>query len=485
MTAHGCRGVAAASLALVAACCAGCMYDIFGGKEVTQAVPPGKVRHGTAPTTQTAAAATDWSSLLPGMALPGAKKEAPPGALRGEQVAEVIEGLQALDRLDPQSRAAVQASLDRTHPANWPYVFRFHREALGGAKMPAGAPLGATPPAPAVAWGFPPNETAAYQARTAPGQPPTAAPPANAMQANRLQTSRPQPTKDSAQIVSPPKAKPRPRQPSESEAPEQRGLADDRESSLERYLRMAGFRAETPAATSHDEDAWPEGPWEGHLEKAIKSLESQAQAGDDPYGQALLRVLYAVAGRRDDALRPIPAVAEAEREFWVNEMRGLTEYLDTRQTGSPDRRAAEAARWFRDAAGRLAELGALDVRNLAFCTAVHSFGSLDRFPKNEFQPGDEVLLYAELENFASESTKAGYRTALKARFDILQGAGRVHEQDLPPAEEVCERQRRDFFLSYHLRLPAGLKSGEYTLQLTIDDTLGRKTATRSIGLRIK
>ena len=36
-----------------------------------------------------------------------------------------------------------------------------------------------------------------------------------------------------------------------------------------------------------------------------------------------------------------------------------------------------------------------------------------------------------------------------------------------------------------LRIPAELKPGEYTLQLTIDDELGRKTATRSIGFRIK
>ena len=121
-----------------------------------------------------------------------------------------------------------------------------------------------------------------------------------------------------------------------------------------------------------------------------------------------------MAGRREDALRPIPSATDAPREFWTNEMHGLTECLDTRQAGSPDRRAAEAARWFRDAASRLADMAALDVRNLAFCTAIQSFGSVERFAKNEFQPGEEVLLYAEIENFATDSTKAGHRTAFKA-----------------------------------------------------------------------
>ncbi len=131
------------------------------------------------------------------------------------------------------------------------------------------------------------------------------------------------------------------------------------------------------------------------------------------------------------------------------------------------------------------ELGALEVRNLAFCTEVHSFGALVRFPKYEFQPGEMVLLYAEIENFTSQATKAGYRTALKARYDLLEGPQRVHEEELPAADETCERQRRDFFVSYRIRVPTGLKPGEHTLQLTIEDTLGRKTATRSIGLRIK
>jgi hypothetical protein len=484
MIVQGCRGMTAASLALAVVCCAGCTHDIFGGKDVAQAVPPGKVRHATAPKAQDTAAA-DWSSLLPGLALPGAKKEPAAGPLRREQVAEVIEGLQALDRLDPQTRATIQASLDRTHPANWPYVFRFHREALAGGQAGPGTPWGASPFSPALAWGFPANE-AANPPRTATAPPPGAAgaTAAKATPPNRIQKSRPQPSHQPP-LAAAPVADDTRTAPTVPEIAERRDLPKRREgeSSLERYLRMAGFRADAASTAADGDAAWPDGPWEGHLDRAIRSLESQAS--DDPYGQALLRVLYAVAGRRDDALRPIAELSEAEREFWASEMRGLSEYLDTRQTASPDRRAAEAARWFRDAAGRLAELGALDVRNLAFCTEVHSFGSLVRFPKNEFSPGDEVLLYAEIENFASQSTQAGYRTALKARFELFQGAGRVHEQELPTAEETCERKRRDFFVSYRLRLPAGLKPGEHTLQLTIDDTLGRKTATRSIALRIK
>jgi hypothetical protein len=263
-------------------------------------------------------------------------------------------------------------------------------------------------------------------------------------------------------------------------------LADDRDvGSAKAHWWPASAQRTDASQPALDNDApSPLGGWEGHLDQTIQTLEAQARDSDDPYNHALLRVLYAVAGRREDALRPIPAATEAQREFWTNEMRGLTECLDTRQAGSPDRRAAEAVRWFRDAATRLSDMAALDVRNLAFCTEIQGFGSVVRFGKNEFQAGEAVLLYAEIENFTTESTKSGYHTSFKARCDVLDGPGRVHQQELPSNDETCERQRRDFFVGYELRLPA-LKPGEYTLQLTIDDMLGHKTATRSITFRIR
>jgi hypothetical protein len=482
MAAHGCRRVAAASFALAVLHCAGCALELFDGKGKGKPGPGGTARHATAAT------ANDAQMTHPALpqgtvsAVPHGKrgKTAPLGsasALPNEQVAEVIEGLQALERLDPQARATVQASLDRTHPTNWPYVFRFHRAALSG-KAPAPALAGGPAP-PAPPWGFPASEAARPPGRFSASHRPGGDLEPRHRGANRLLASS-QIAKDSAAAATWPPD-------SESQATAFAPM-DDSPSSVPSRPRWwsAGFQAERSERASREtEDAEPRGQWERHLHRAIESLEAQTQEHDDKSGHALLRVLYAVAGRREDALRPIPAASEAEREFWVNEMRGLSECLDQTSAGSPDRRAAEAARWLRDAAGRLAELGTLEVQNLAFCTAVHSFGSLDRFAKYEFQPGEAVLLYAEIENFASEETKTGYRTALKGRYDLLEGPRRVHEEALPAAEETCERLRRDFFVSYRLHLPSHLKAGQYTLQLTIDDTLGRKTATRSIGLRIK
>ena len=63
------------------------------------------------------------------------------------------------------------------------------------------------------------------------------------------------------------------------------------------------------------------------------------------------------------------------------------------------------------------------VRNLAFCTEVQSYGCVKPFKAYEFAPGQEVLLYAEVENFTSEATPKGYHTALRSSYQVLDGRG--------------------------------------------------------------
>ncbi len=64
-----------------------------------------------------------------------------------------------------------------------------------------------------------------------------------------------------------------------------------------------------------------------------------------------------------------------------------------------------------EAASRLALLSPLTVRHIAFCTEVASYGVVTPFKETEFTPGEQVLLYAEVENFKSEETPKGFRTA--------------------------------------------------------------------------
>ena len=124
-----------------------------------------------------------------------------------------------------------------------------------------------------------------------------------------------------------------------------------------------------------------------------------------------------------------------------------------RSTSDAGRRATEATLHLNKAASRLAELGSLTVRNLAFCTEVNSFGTYTAFPQNEFKPGQHVLLYAEVENFKSEESPKGFHTAMRSSYHIFDNQGRkVADQELPLTEEHCQNRRRDYFIRYFLSI---------------------------------
>ena len=230
--------------------------------------------------------------------------------------------------------------------------------------------------------------------------------------------------------------------------------------------------------------------WRQQLAHTIEALEAEAAnhptTPGDVAQQARLRMLYAAAGRREDALRPIPATSPAGQQVLAKEIEGLSTWLNAEPASDPARQAAEAKAAFGEAVAKLAESVPLAVRNIAFCTEIQSYGCTKRFEKYEFQPGQEVLLYAEVENFVSESTPKGYHTSLRSNYRILDAHGQqVAEHAFATTEEYCQNRRRDFFIGYHLCWPKDIHPGKYSLRLSIEDLKGRKSAEASIELEIK
>jgi hypothetical protein len=229
--------------------------------------------------------------------------------------------------------------------------------------------------------------------------------------------------------------------------------------------------------------------WQAHLGNAIAILESELTRGggtDRAANEAKLRLLQLAAGRRDEALRSRQGTTMNEQEFWSKEVYGLAALLDTAKEPDAQRRAAVAAPHLRQAAERLGEIGGLAVKNLHFCTEVKGYGSFVRFPQDEFRPGQEVLLYCEVENFHSKLTEKGYHTALKARYQVFDATGnRVAEKDLGLKDEQCQNRRRDFFVPYFLWTPKQVPSGKYQLKITLEDVHAGQTAEASIEFSIK
>jgi hypothetical protein len=104
-----------------------------------------------------------------------------------------------------------------------------------------------------------------------------------------------------------------------------------------------------------------------------------------------------------------------------------------------------------------------------------------------FQSDQEVLLYVEIDNFATEimKTSGQYKTELEGSYQIIGPSGeRVANHVFPIQSEICRNRRRDYFIPYRMWMPKTLGIGQYTLQLTVEDTIGQKFGQASIVFEI-
>lgn len=184
-----------------------------------------------------------------------------------------------------------------------------------------------------------------------------------------------------------------------------------------------------------------------------------------------LRLLQLSAGNVEGAAEKIDALPAAEQEAFRHLMYGLSTWQSREEGNRPILRNAKIQRALRDAAHELAKTSKLDLRNLTFCESVDSFGWFTEFPRRAFKPGEEVILYVEVENFAAEArSKKEFETELKGSYQIYDVAGKmVAERELPLDRETCRNFRRDYFLAYRIYMPENITAGKYRLELTVED----------------
>ncbi len=365
-----------------------------------------------------------------------------------------MEELRQLGTLDPAAQNKLMEDLKQTDPALWPLVMQQFRAAI------------------------------AYKRRAA--QRETMAANGNAPTGGNLLPGENQTADRVAQSSAAPNPLPKDYYPAASELPAAsqnvKPAADQRPAKdTANQVVNASFNAPVSDVPDNKQE---------ELSAAIKAMEaatpSNPKTADELAQQARLRMLYVLAGRRDDALKPIPSAPPAMQEFWSKELYGLSTLLDSEKKSDATSRAAESKQIFSEALSRLGETAPLLVRNLSFCTAIQSYGCFTPFKKYEFTPDQEALLYAEMDNFASESTPKGYHTQLRSSYQILDSAGqRVADHTFTTTEEYCQNTRRDFFIGYHLRMPKRINPGKYTLQMTIEDLQSQKVGQSTIEFTIK
>lgn len=202
-----------------------------------------------------------------------------------------------------------------------------------------------------------------------------------------------------------------------------------------------------------------------------------------------LRLLYLLTGQQERSVQAIPGIPPADQEFWQQALWGMSNYFDTTHLPREADRATQTVAQMAVAISRLKQKAALEVRNLCFCQRINSFGSYERFDRDEFTAGQPVLLYAEIENFHSEPTAEGqYRTLLKSTLEIYRPGKNgelIDRHEFPATEDLCRNPRRDYFHSYEFTIPTKLALGPHVLKLTVEDQLTRRVVSQSTRFTVK
>ena len=128
---------------------------------------------------------------------------------------------------------------------------------------------------------------------------------------------------------------------------------------------------------------------------------------------------------------------------------------------------------------------AFAVQNACFASRVQGWGVVDRFQTTTFSPGQEMIVYFELDQLASRESAEGHATRVDTALRLVDGDGRrAHEWTFEPLEETCRGQRRDYFARYLVAVPAALPTGSYRLEIVVTDTIAGRTAHTSLPLDV-
>jgi len=239
-------------------------------------------------------------------------------------------------------------------------------------------------------------------------------------------------------------------------------------------------------------------PENSHIQSAIQELEAELSAWPQKMSgeadraaewrqkQTDLRLLYMIAGKSAESVRIIESLPEEEQEFWQSLMMSMNSYRETSGDADRTEQLTESLRHLRTASKKLQPLSRLTIQRSMLCDRIDGFGNVVAFPTSNFEPGQRVIVYTELQNFQSELTDDGkYRSEFAARIEFMrEGDDEVLEKiQVLQIEDLCDVERTDYFQSFELTLPA--LEGKYRMRIMLRDYLSQQVAESSLEFSVR
>ncbi len=228
--------------------------------------------------------------------------------------------------------------------------------------------------------------------------------------------------------------------------------------------------------------------WQAQIEQSIKVVEQQLVNETSPElknaHQVNLRLLEVL--KRNIQLVSSESPPPIDREAWQVRLNAIAAMLQNPELSSgdgqrlPDEAVAEGLVCLRRAVEQLEAIAGLRLGNASFCTEVKGFGQVTCFATNDFHASEKVLVYCEVENYRSTEIETvgaiKYLTRLQGSFAISTEQGRVVQQGrFPVVEDTSLSKREDFYMYFPIAF-ANLPTGQYRLDLQVEDLTTRSAA---------
>jgi len=126
------------------------------------------------------------------------------------------------------------------------------------------------------------------------------------------------------------------------------------------------------------------------------------------------------------------------------------------------------------------------VRHASFVSRVRAWGDVETFPEAVFRPGQDVIVYFELDALTARESPSGHSTSVDTIFQLFDSDGRqVGQWDFEPIDETCPTPRRDYFARYFVRIPETAAPGAHRLELMVTDLVAGVSSRAHLELEVR